>query len=112
MYVAVSSKTKPRPRYGASTRWSHAGQAWPGCHPPMLLMDGEGDMLLIDGEGDEPLPDEGADGISMFMGAPPMPMLWWTATHQFHTSVCIGPATYPIRWPSSWVQTMYSRPWP
>jgi hypothetical protein len=29
----------------------------------------------------------------MFMGAPPKPMLWWTATHQFHTSSCTGPAT-------------------
>ncbi len=29
----------------------------------------------------------------MFMGAPPMPMLWWTATHQSHTFVCTGPAT-------------------
>jgi hypothetical protein len=49
----------------------------------MPLIDGEA-LLLTDG--DEP-------GISMFIAALPMPMLWCTATHQFHTSVWIGPAT-------------------
>jgi len=51
-------------------------------------IDGDGDMPLIDGEGEGDVP-----GICMFMAEPPMPMLWWTATHQFHTSVCTGPAT-------------------
>jgi len=51
-------------------------------------MDGEGDVPLIEGDGDGVVP-----GICMFMDAPPMPMLWWTATHQFHTSVWTGPAT-------------------
>lgn len=50
-------------------------------------------------------------GCHMFIGAPAMPMLWWTATHQSHTLVCTGPATYPIMRPSFWVHTMYSRPW-
>ena len=65
--------------------------------PPMLLMDGDADIPLIDGDGlidgDTPLPL--AEGVGMFMsiGEPPMPMLWWTATHQSHTSVCTGPAT-------------------
>jgi hypothetical protein len=29
----------------------------------------------------------------MFMGEPVKPMLWWTPTHQFHTSSCTGPLT-------------------
>ena len=65
-------------------------------HPPVLLMDGDGDILLMDGDGDVPLMDR--DGFMfMFMEAPPRPMLWWTATHQFHTSPCTGPATTPSR---------------
>jgi len=64
----------------------------------MLLMDGDGDVPLMDGDG----------FMFMFMEAPPRPMLWWTATHQFHTSPCTGPATTPMTWPSFWVQTMYS----
>ena len=65
----------------------------------MLLIDGEGDLdgdedvPDIDGEGDMPLGDGDVPGICMFMGEPPMPMLWWMATHQFQTSVWIGPAT-------------------
>jgi hypothetical protein len=63
-------------------------------YPPMLLMeadgdidgDMDGDMPLMDGDGEVP-------GICMSIGDPPMPMLWWIATHQFHTSVCTGPAT-------------------
>jgi hypothetical protein len=77
----------------------------------MLVMDGDGDgdMLLMDegvllAEGDE-------DGMFMFIGEPPRPMLWWIATHQFQTFSCGAPATTPMTWPSSWVQTMYSRPW-
>ena len=31
---------------------------------------------------------------------PPGVRSWWTATHQFHTSVCTGPATYPSIRPS------------
>jgi hypothetical protein len=84
----------------------------PSGHPPMLLIDAEGDadggMLLTDEgvllmEGDE-------DDVGMFMciGEPPRPMLWWIATHQFQTFSCGVPATTPMTWPSSWVQTMYS----
>ena len=63
----------------------------------MLFMDGDGDMLLMDGDG-------GEDGfVFMFMEAPPRPMLWWTDTHQFHTSACTAPATMPMTWPSYWV---------
>jgi hypothetical protein len=51
-------------------------------------LDGEGDVPVIDGDGDGDVP-----GICMFMEEPPMPMLWWMATHQFHTSVWTGPAT-------------------
>ena len=51
-------------------------------------MDGEADIPLTDGETDGDVP-----GICMSIGDPPMPMLWWTLTHQFHTSVWIGPAT-------------------
>ena len=46
----------------------------------MLLMDGDGDVPLMDGDG----------FMFMFMEAPPRPMLWWTATHQFHTSPWTG----------------------
>jgi hypothetical protein len=53
-------------------------------------LDGEGDMPLIDGDGDG---DGDVPGICMFIEEPPMPMLWWMATHQFHTSVWTGPAT-------------------
>jgi hypothetical protein len=60
----------------------------------MLLIDADGD---IDGEGDVPVFDGDGDGdvpgICMFIEEPPMPMLWWMATHQFHTSVWTGPAT-------------------
>ena len=57
----------------------------------MLLMDADGDedMPLIDGDGDPDIPLMQADGVGfmfMFMEAPPRPMLWWIATHQFHTS--------------------------
>jgi hypothetical protein len=51
-------------------------------------LDGEGDVPVFDGDGDGDVP-----GICMFMEEPPMPMLWWMATHQFHTSVWTGPAT-------------------
>jgi hypothetical protein len=91
-----------------------------GCgpgYPLMLLMeaDGDADMLLID-EGvlfaDGCVPLDGAeDGMFMFVGEPPRPMLWWIATYQFQTFSCGAPATMPRTWPSSWVQTMYSRPW-
>ena len=61
------------------------------------LIDGDGDLALMDGEADIPLMDGEADGdvpgICMSIGDPPMPMLWWTLTHQSHTSVCTGPAT-------------------
>ena len=62
----------------------------------LLLMDGEADMPLMDGDGlmagdVPPLADE--VGMFMFIGEPPRPMLWWTATHQFQTSPCTGPAT-------------------
>jgi hypothetical protein len=47
----------------------------------MLLMDGDGD-----GDGDMLFMDEGVllvegdeDGMFMFMGEPPRPMLWWIA---------------------------------
>ena len=76
-------------------------------HPPMLLLmdaDGDADMLLL-------MDDDGVGFMFMFMEAPPSPMLWWTDTHQFHTSACTGPATTPMTWPSFWVQTMYSSPW-
>ena len=43
-------------------------------------MDGDGDVPLMDGDG----------FTFMFMEAPPRPMLWWTATHQFHTSPWTG----------------------
>ena len=62
----------------------------------MLLMEADGD---IDGamDGEEDLPFMAGDGevpgICMSIGAPPMPMLWWIPTHQFHTSVWISPAT-------------------
>jgi hypothetical protein len=66
----------------------------------MPLMDGEGDAPLVDGDGDLALMDGEAaladgdvPGICMSIGDPPMPMLWWTLTHQSHTSVCTGPAT-------------------
>jgi hypothetical protein len=63
----------------------------------MPLIDGEGDMPLMDGDGDgdgdAALADGDVPGICMYIGAPPIPMLWWTPTHQFHTSVCTGPAT-------------------
>ena len=85
----------------------------PSGHPPMLLIDAEGDadgdMLLMDEgvlfmEGDE-------DDVGMFMFMePPSGMLWWIDTHQFQTFSCGAPATTPMTWPSSWVQTMYSRP--
>ena len=59
--------------------------------------DGDADMPLMDGDalidGEVPPPLVEGVGMFMFIGAPPMPMLWWTATHQFHTSVCTGPAT-------------------
>ncbi len=64
----------------------------------MLLMDGDADMLVMDGDGlmagevPAPLMDGAGAGMVMFIG-PPMPMLWWTATHQVHTSPCTGPAT-------------------
>ena len=64
----------------------------------MLLIDADGDIEGdMDGEADLPLMDGEADGdvpgICMSIGDPPMPMLWWTLTHQSHTSVCTGPAT-------------------
>src|SRR5712691_10695976 len=81
---------------------------------PMLLMDapGDGDMPCIDGVGDMPCIDGVGDGpMSMFMAAPPRPMLWWMATHHSQTSSCTPPATQASSRPSSWVHTMYSRPW-
>ena len=75
----------------------------------MLLMDADGDMLFMDeGAG---LVEADADGIGMLiMGEPPRKMLWWIATHQFQTFSCGAPAATPRRWPSSWVQIMYSKP--
>ena len=46
----------------------------------------------------------------MIKGEPPKPILWWTATHQFHTFSCSGPATTANSRPSFCVQTMYCRP--
>ncbi len=31
--------------------------------------------------------------VSVPVGEPPKPILWWTPTRQFHTSSCTGPAT-------------------
>ena len=72
-------------------------------HPPVLLMDEDGDMLmdedgdgdmLMDDDGDVPFPVWDEDGFMfMFMPPPPRGMLWWTATHQVHTSRCTGPLT-------------------
>jgi hypothetical protein len=73
------------------------GEARPCDHMPPIDADGDADMPLIDGdgliEGDAPLPLVEGVGMFMFIGEPPMPMLWCTATHQSHTSVCTGPAT-------------------
>jgi hypothetical protein len=51
-------------------------------------IEGDAGIPLMDGEADGDVP-----GICMSIGEPPTPMLWWTATHQSHTSVCTGPAT-------------------
>src|SRR5262249_24704656 len=58
--------------------------------------------------GDVPPPLADEVGMTMFIG--PMLRSWWTATHQVHTSPCIGPATYPIMRLSLLVHTMDSRP--
>jgi hypothetical protein len=73
------------------------GEARPCGHMPVIDADGDADIPLMDGDGliggDAPVPLVEGVGMFMFIGAPPMPMLWCTATHQFHTSVCTGPAT-------------------
>lgn len=72
------------------------GEVRPCGHIPPIDADGDADIPLVDGdgliEGDAPVPLAEGVGMFMFIGAP-MPMLWCTATHQFHTSVCTGPAT-------------------
>ena len=73
------------------------GEARSNGHMPPIDADGDADMPLMDGdgliEGDAPVPLAEGVGMFMFIGEPPMPMLWCTATHQSHTSVCTGPAT-------------------
>src|SRR2546430_133595 len=74
-----------------------AGRARPCGHMPFMDVDGDADIPLMDGDGliagDAPLPLAEGVGMLMFMGEPPTPMLWWTATHQVQTSPCTGPAT-------------------
>jgi len=40
-----------------------------------------------------PSPGYPRSGRHMCMDEAPRPMLWWTATHQVHTSRCTGPLT-------------------
>ena len=60
----------------------------------MPVMDGDGLMA-----GEVPLPVAAGTGLPMSIELPGV-RSWCTATHQFHTSSCTGPATYPIIRPS------------
>ena len=59
-----------------------------GDRPPLAF---PGHLRIIDPEGRSTYPSP-TEGRAPFI-TPPKPMLWCTATHQFHTSSCTGPAT-------------------
>jgi len=112
--TATALIARGRAAFNDGSGLPHRDRGWPRDYPPMPVMDGDGCRLLMDapGDGDMPVMDgDGEEPMFMLMVMPPSGMLWWTGTHQFQTFSCGAPATTPIRWPSSWVQTVYSRPW-
>jgi len=76
------------------------GRAWLSPRLGQLMLGGLG-LFLAAMAGLQARPGagfwSGHPYMFMFMDEPPRPMLWWTATHQFHTSPCTGPATKAMR---------------